>query len=296
MTAATSVATPPLTERALLAALNISEWRGRRRDREVTDRVARDHGADRRAGCYTKALVPKTFLAAIATVRNEARACHHQLTLPWCDDGFRILPVDLHLDYMERFRALRSRYHEAVAGFIAAYDEAKAAARSTLGSLYRETDYPSSDSLRRAFELEVKLQPLPAAHDWRIDLPETTLGRIRLDLETRLVDAQRLAMADLYRRLAAVVSRMATTVAQPDRIFRNSLVGNVRELCTLLPSLNLARDEDLAALGREVESRLGGLAPARLRQDPVVRQDAAVAAEALLETINARLASYTGAA
>lgn len=296
MTTTTTVTNANLTERALLVALNISEWRGRRRDREVTDRVARDHGASRTAGCYTKALVPKRYLAAIATVRNEARACHHELTLPWCDDGFRILPVDLHLDFMERFRALRIRFQDAVSHFLAAYDEAKLAARETLGSLYRDADYPSSSRLGRAFELELKLQPLPTGHDWRIDLPETTVERIRTDLEERLADAQRLAMADLYRRLATVVSRMATTLAQPDKIFRDSLVGNVRELCNLLPSLNVARDEDLAALSQEIETRLARLQPSLLRQDPASRQSAAIDAAALLETITARLASYTGGA
>jgi len=289
-----AVATARLTERALLVALNISEWRGRRRDREITDQVAREHGADRAVGCYTKTLVPKTFLARIAQVRTEARATHLQLTLPWCDDGCRILPVELHLDYMERLRLLRVRFHDAVAGFVAAYHEAKLAARTTLGTLYREQDYPSSTRLRAAFGLEVKLQPLPAAHDWRIDLPEVAITRLRLDLEARLEDAQRLAMADLYRRLAAVVSRMAATLGEPDKVFRASLIGNVRQLCRLLPALNIARDEDLASLTRDIEQRLAPLDPALLRRDAASRQSAAVAAAALLETITARLATYTG--
>ena len=288
--------TASLTERALLVALNIREWRGRRRDREVTESVAREHGADSTAGCYTKALVPKAFLAAIAKVRTEARTAHCLLTLPWCDDGYRILPADLHLDYMERFRDLRARFHDAVSGFIAAYHDAKAAARTKLGSLYNDDDYPSSNRLRQAFELEVKLQPLPAAGDWRLDLPAPTVERLRLDLEARLADAQRHAMGDLYRRLAAVVSRMASTLAEPDKRFRNTLVGNVRELCQLLPSLNIARDQDLASLAREIEQRLAALDPALLRLDPASRQSAALEAAALLEAVEERLASYTGAA
>jgi hypothetical protein len=292
----TTLSTVRLTERALLVALNIHEWRGRRHDREITDRVAREHGADRTAGCYTKALVPKTFLARIAQVRSEARAVHHQLTLPWCDDGFRILPVDLHLPYMERFRGLRTRFHEAVSAFLAAYEEAKAAARVSLGTLYREADYPSTSRLADAFAFEVRPQPLPAGHDWRIDLPEATVQGIRQELEARLEDAHRLALADLYRRLAAVVSRMATTLAEPDRIFRDSIVGNIQQLCRLLPSLNIAADPGLEALTRDVEERLAALDPDTLRQDPASRQNAAVNAAALLETITERLASYTGAA
>ncbi|HVR09256.1 MAG TPA: hypothetical protein VMW75_14495 [Thermoanaerobaculia bacterium] len=300
----TSTATAPiaalptasLAERALLAALNIREWTGRRRDRDVTESVAREHGADRTVGCYTKALVPKAFFASIVKVRNEARDTHHLLTLPWCDDGYRILPADLHLHYMGCFRDFRARFHDAVSGFLAAYDDAKAAARASLGSLYHDRDYPSSDRLRMAFELEVKLQPLPDAGDFRLDLPAPTVERLRLDLAARLEDAQRLAMGDLYRRLAAVVSRMATTLAEPDRRFRNTLVGNVRELCQLLPSLNIARDQDLAVLAREIEQRLAALDPALLRLDPATRQSAALDAAALLADIEHRLASYTSTA
>jgi len=289
-----TVAPVKLTERALLATLTIREWRGRRHDKEVTAQVARDHGASRDAGCYTKALLPKSYLAAIAQVRSEARTRHYELTLPWADEGSRILPVDLHLTYMERIRGLRDRFAAAVSEFLAAYAEAKAEARQALGSLYREADYPSSAQLEGAFELSFSLQPLPTVHDWRIDLPEATVDHIRLDLETKVHDAHRLAMADLYGRLAAVVSHMAETLAEPDKIFRDSLVGNVQELCSLLPHLNVARDEGLSSLTREIEVRLARLHPALLRRDAAIRQGAAVDAAALLETIHDRLASYTG--
>ena len=88
------------------------------------------------------------------------------------------------------------------AKFLAAYDDAKAAARVSLGTLYNEDDYPSLSELGSAFSIEVRPQPLPAGHDWRIDLPDDAVERIRLDLETRLEEAQRLATADLYRRLS----------------------------------------------------------------------------------------------
>jgi hypothetical protein len=114
-------------------------------------------------------------------------------------------------------------------------------------------------------------------------------------LEDRLEDAQRLGQADLYRRLAAVVSRMATTLSEPDKIFRDSLVGNIRDLCNLLPSLNIAADPGLDSLNRDIERRLASLDPGLLRIDPAVRQAAAVDAAALLDTISDRLASYTGA-
>jgi hypothetical protein len=282
-----------LTQRALLATLTIREWRARRYDKEVSAQVAKDHGAERKAGCYTKALLPKHYLEAIARLRSEARTFHWELTLPWSDDGYRILPVDLHLAYMERFRSLRARFESAVADFLAVYAEAKVDARGLLGSLYREADYPSTTRLAGAFEMSVSLQPLPTAHDWRVDLPAATVSSIRQDLEAQLREAQRLATADLYQRLAAVVSHMARTLGEPGKIFRNSLVGNIRDLCALLPRLNFTNDRRLAALTEDIEDRLATLQPAQLRADAGLRQSAAVDAAALLGTITERLASYT---
>jgi hypothetical protein len=290
-----STAAVRLTERALLVGLNIREWRARCRDREVTHRIVREHGAKREAGCFTKSLVPRSFLARIGKVRSEARDEHHRLTLPWCDDGLRILPVDLHLSYLERIRALRAEFQDAVSAFLAAYEDAKEAARTALGALYRGEDYPSAGRLRKAFGLEIHLQPLPTGHDWRIDLPDATVERIRTDLETRIDAAHRLALADLYGRMASVVSHMATTLAEPDKIFRNSLVDNVRDLCRILPALNVARDPALTRLTEDVEERLARLNPWHLRHDPVGRQRAADTAADLLETITSRLGSYTGA-
>jgi hypothetical protein len=284
----------PLAQRALLTVLTIREWQGRRRDRKITADIAREHGAERHAGCYTKALVPKQFLGTIAQVRSEARTLHYDLTLPWCNDGARILPVDLHLTFTEKFGCLRRSFEAAVEDFLAAYGDAKTAARATLGSLYREEDYPTAARLRRSFAFELAFEPLPTTRDWRIDLPESTIARIEHEIEERQATAQRAAMADLYRRLAAPVARMAATLGTPDKIFRDSLVGNLREICDLLPHLNLARDPALAALVEDVDKSLAHCRPEQLRGDPLIRENAALQAAELLTTIETGLASYTG--
>jgi threonine synthase len=99
--------------------------------------------------------------------------------------------------------------------------------------------------------------------------------RLRLDLKAGSPTPSGTPWATYYRRLAAVVSRMASTLAELDKVFRNSLVRNVRELCQPLPSLNLARDQDLASLAREIEQHPAALDPALLRLDPATRPSAA---------------------
>ncbi|MDP9122231.1 MAG: hypothetical protein M3O15_12850, partial [Acidobacteriota bacterium] len=188
----------PLANRAILAMLTIREWRATRHDKTVTERVAREHGAREGTGRFTKLLLPKDALAQVGRIRTEARTFHYLHTLPWLDDGFRILTSESHLHYMEAMRGFRERYEAAVADFLRAYPEARKTAREALGTLYREADYPDTHALRDAFGLRVRLQPVPDGGDWRTTLPEDEVERIREDLRCQNETALRTAMADLY--------------------------------------------------------------------------------------------------
>jgi hypothetical protein len=64
----------------------------------------------------------------------------------------------------------------------------------------------------------------------------------------------------------------------------------------VLPSLNIANDPVLADLAADIEERLASLSPMALRNQPTIRESAALDATALLESITERLSSYTGIA
>jgi hypothetical protein len=61
------------------------------------------------------------------------------------------------------------------------------------------------------------------------------------------------------------------------------LIGNVIELCHLLPDLNLEDDPELDDLGKQVERSIGSLDPSMLREDPEARKEAAKEAKDLLD-------------
>ena len=82
-----------LSTRAMLSGLTIRQWTARKLDKRVTAEVAATHGTDSHVGRYNKSLVAKESLAAIVAAANAARALHYARTLPWLDDGARILPA-----------------------------------------------------------------------------------------------------------------------------------------------------------------------------------------------------------
>ena len=82
-----------LTHDAMLVSLRINSWSGRLYDRQASQQVAVHNDADTNAGRYNKRLLPKQAFAALAATMSNARTSHNANTLPWDDQGGRLLTV-----------------------------------------------------------------------------------------------------------------------------------------------------------------------------------------------------------
>ena len=73
-----------------------------------------------------------------------------------------------------------------------------------------------------------------------------------------------------------VVQRLDVDAEGKPLIFRNSLIGNIRDLVDIVPRLNIFGDERLAHLCQQVKDRIASVDPDELRPsasfNPVTRQ------------------------
>lgn len=264
-----------LTDRALLVQLAISQWTARKFDRKTTKDIASQHGVSDVVGRYNKALLPlNDTLARIHKHTAAIRQDYYSNTLPWGLEGSRILPTGNYLEFMSYFRCHKYNWNLLVDQFLAEYEQAKADAQAILGSMYDPNDYPPIDRMRDKFKLDMAVFPVPT-NDFRVELSDDQLSSIRDDIEARVQDASRKAMSDVWQRLYEKVSHITNKLSDPQAIFRDSMVENARELCELLPRLNFADDPDLEAMRVEVESKLVSHHPDALRNDPILRANAA---------------------
>jgi len=150
-----------LADRALLANLSISQWTARKFDRTATLEVASAHNAPSNIGRYNKLLVHNPKLKTLQQLISEIRNGHYTRTLPWLDQGQRLLPVAGYFDYCKWLSAKKREFDAQVAQFIDEYPAAKDAARSLLNGLYNEADYPSVERLREKFSFDVAFSPVP---------------------------------------------------------------------------------------------------------------------------------------
>lgn len=294
-----AVALNPLATSAMLSRLTVTQWTARKMDRKASEKVNADAGATRDAGRYHKALIAGEALSAITGAVAEARAFHYARTLPWLDDGARILPAGGYQGYSEGMHDIRLKFEAAVESFLSAYPEFVDASRARLGTMFDSEEYPTAHALRGRFTFGVRILPMPDAGDFRVNISEATAQAIRSDIESSTREALQGAMRDAWNRIVEQVGTMSAKLAaytpavgdtKATGIFRNSLVENVRELVEILPTFNLTGDAFLASTIERMRRELCTITPERLRDDAAAREDVAASAASILADVSAYLA------
>ncbi len=289
-----SVAEPSLSSRAMLCALSISIWSARKHDPEASEEIAQRHGAQADAGRYHKVLLPKAALAEIQKIVSEARQEHYFMTLPWDDNGYRVLPAAAYMDHTEKMRDLSSRFTPAVDALGQQFGQLVEEAKSRLGGLFRSADYPAPDELRSKFSFETRVMPLPDAGDFRVALGDEEKERIKRQITAAVEASLQVASRELWQRLYEAVTHLTerlqayqVTEERVEHPFRDSVVTNLVKLVDILPKLNVTADQELERLAAQVRASLL-VDPQELRKSESVRAETAKAAAA----ISARMATY----
>ena len=298
----TSITEPSLSSRAMLCSLSISMWSARKHDPEASEEIAQRHGAQADAGRYHKVLLPKEALAEIHKIVSEARQEHYFITLPWDDNGYRVLPAAAYMDHTEKMRALSNRFTPAVEALVQQFGQLVEEAKVRLGGLFRPGDYPAPDELRSKFSFDTKVMPLPNASDFRVALGEEEKERIKRQITAAVEASLQIASRELWQRLYEAVSHLAerlqaykVTDQGVEHPFRDSIITNLVKLVEVLPKLNVTADPELEGLAAQVRASLL-VDPQELRQSESVRTETAKAATAISERMAAYMSGYSAPA
>jgi len=287
-----------LDERALLVKLSIGAWSGRVTDKEVSRKVAADHEATNDAGYFRKQLFGKEALNEIQKLAGAARTAHYSLTLPWTDDGSRIITTESYDHYTKVMRDYRRKIKDAVEEFLDKYDEHVKQSKKRLGKLFKAEDYPPRDVVRSKFTFDVEPMPVPTARDFRAKVSDAEANAIAKDIERRTQERLEQAMRDVYERIAEVTGKMVEKLdsykpreglRSAEGLFRDSLVGNIRKLAETLPYLNITKDPALDKLQKELLDNLCAYEPDDLRTDAKARALTAKKAKAIHDKVSAFL-------
>jgi len=269
----------------MLVELNVSQWTARKMDKRVASAVAQSNHVGEDVGRYYKSLLDPAIIKQITSQVNETRKQYYKLTLPWADDGPRVLPSAMYFDFMADMQACRLQFEGLVNGFLVDYPYHREQAKLFLGSLFQDSDYPEPATLAAKFGFHLKVTPLPHAQDFRCEIGGEEVDKIRAQIEAETRATMQATVKSAFDRIMVVASQYADRLTETDGVFRDSMVDKARELVDIMPKLNFTNDPELTRLTHVVSEKLAAHDPAVLRTNMTTRTQAAAAAKNVVSDI-----------
>lgn len=277
-----------IANRGILVRLIVRQWGATQSDSEVSASVAVSYEASTQAGTYVKKLAESYLFQDFTAVANEARSYHLSHTVPWLDGGWRILPTTKVWEYRERMSNLMQEARSIAEKIGERRDLIRTSAKSRLGKMFKEEDFPTAEALRDKFSVNIGMMPIPNVSDFRLDLDKEQLDVLRKNVEEELTERNSVILRDLWQRLYNAVQHMHERLKGDDRKrFRSNMLDNVREMANLLPDLNILGDAELDNMAQEIREKLCKTEVEQLRTQPEKRQDVVKAANDILSKMSA---------
>ena len=281
-----------ITQKAMLAAVHISIWTATKHDRKVSRDVADRHGARERVGRYNKQLLMGAGkLEDLRTLAGQIRQHFYKITLPWSDEGFRLLPSHFLFDLTARMREFEVGFSLGVDQFLGVYPDYIREARAELGSLFREEDYPSVGKLREKFSVRLEILPVPTGDDFRVTMSAEEQARIAREIDENVRQSLTRGTEDLWKRLRDVVSHMVDRLNEPETRFHSTLVTNISDLVSLLPRLNVNQDPHLERFAAQIRDNLCNYTAQDLKKHDILRATTAAEAAGIMAQMDEVLES-----
>ena len=289
--------TSVLAEKAMLVKMTIHWWAPFATDDQVNKEAAAKHNATESALRMRKRLLPPSATAAMWTVVGKLRKYNHLLTLPWSDEGNRLLSSMAYLDYVKGINELDAELNEEKKKFIQAYAAAVKNDEQRLGGLYKATDYPAVGDISKKIGVEISVRPVPSGKDFRCDVGTEEMKRIQKSIDEEAQATLQAAVRDVWSRLADVVGKMTERLnayavnaeGKVENSFRDSLVNNIGELLDVVPALNILNDPKLDEFCAEIRTKLTQHTGTVLRDDAVIRKTTADAAADIMKKMKGYL-------
>jgi hypothetical protein len=298
MNMTTSTVTPryAIDTCATLVEISISTWTARKLDRSVSDEVI----ASKHAGSKDAARVNKNLLAGrselerILTHVSATRAYVYDNTLPWSDNGQRLLPRAMFMKFDAEMQRREEEFVRLVSEFVTLYPTLITAQAMELGAMFKRDDYPAPYEIARKFAWSLDYIPVPTAGDFRIDVGNDAANELQRKLIERSDQRVEQALDTLIVGMREHLERMAkqlTVEVGPDgkqrkgKLYDSLLDGGV-DLCDRIASLNLLGDARIEALRQDMHRVVTSVTMDDLRKTDGAREETRAKVDELLSKFN----------
>jgi len=282
-----------LIERAMVMNLSIGIWQGYRLDRDASAKVTTDAGAASDAARVNKHLIPKAALAPIVTAQNAIRAHFYTNTLPWRDNGDRLMPRKMFETFIPKHEQLVQAFKDEVELFLAEkYLAAIEQAGFRMGAMFKREDYPPASELRRKFYADLEIDAITTANDFRVQIDQAHVDKVKAAMTANAEARLQTAMIDVWKRMADAVGHFQAKMSDPKAVFRDSTVKNIGEMLDLIPGLNVLDDPQIEQVRGMIMTAIGGKEAKEIREDAALRGQLAGDAAKIMDVMGGFMKAY----
>jgi hypothetical protein len=287
-----------LSKKAMLIRVTVHRWRPVITDKKESGEIAEKHKAKKGRASARKRLIALDDYAKLRTIEGSLKSEVDFKTLPWTDDGYRVLSSVGYLPLIQSVNQLKGEWEgEFDAVFVKAYKDLIKRQEADLGTMYKAEDYPPVEVVKKKSWIEVSIRPIPSGEDFRCEVGNTEVAKIRKLVEDETTGLFQGAIRTVWERFQTVVSKMAKRLGEykvtkdgVENSFRDSLVTNIEELLDVVPVLNVTNDPAISDFAQDIRKRLTKHDAEVLRDDEKARKETLAAAEDILAKMSGYLA------
>jgi hypothetical protein len=267
--------------RTTMAAVRVMfTWLGARKTltQEQKSQAADTFGAERAYLSAGKKLLDTSHPAfkAVTAVRHRVIAFWKGISLPYPESGIRLIRQDDISAFTVQMTSHKVELDEAVIQLDERYDELKSAARRRLGSLFNAADYPAT--LRGWFDVSYdfpSVEPPEYLRQLSPQLYQQEAARVAARFDEAVQLTEQAFTEELSKLVSHLTERLSGTDDGKPKVFRDSVVENLREFFDRFRHLNIRSDEQLDDLVVQAQRVIRGVEPQQLRDNQAVRQQVA---------------------
>jgi len=266
--------TENIFQKGCLVQLSVSKWGGVKKiDKSKLSNMVDQAESDWVTA--TKKLVDPESLKPICKINNAARNWLATLSLPFPITGMVFVPKELINTVDEKLDEFKIQFNETVRDFIQDYTYLRETARTYLGELFNEIDYPVDISKKFNFNWRFIILDVPNG-DTQILAPEVYAREKEKFIQT-MEEARCMAIDALREEFSQMVERITDRFSQnadgQPRIFKNTTIESFYEYFQTFKDRNIFQDNELTNLVNKAQAILNGSSVDQIRSSVHLKEN-----------------------
>ena len=266
--------TENIFQKGCLVQMSVSKWGGVKKiDKSKLSNIVEQAGYDWVTA--TKKLVDPTSLKPICKINNSARNWLATISLPFPINGMVFVPKDLINTVDEKLDDFKIKFIDAVMNFSKEYSDLRGTAKTYLGELFNEIDYPVDIGSKFNFNWRFIILDVPNG-DTKLLAPEVYAREKEKFIQT-MEEARGMAIDALREEFSQMVGRITERFTQTGngkpKIFKNTTIDGFYEYFQTFKDRNIFHDDELTSLVNRAQDILNGNNVDQIRSNETLKED-----------------------